>query len=237
MAKQVTISQINNGQRIMVQAPYNAEMLAELKAIEGRVWRPEEKAWTFKIADDAKVREIVAKYYPDGEDQEKQEYVPESNILRYQDIVLDGVRRLLWNVEENGGKLNKNLILKHLEDEKGHYAQDGANVVLEILGIEGRLKGAANDRQLGILVKKAREKFEYAIASIEKKKQAAREQKSQAEVDGTSTAKISRKSKSRKPLSPALAAIQLTEGFTVRKIGRALKVVPAKANHNLAKVA
>lgn len=54
------------------------------------------------------------------------------------------------------------------------------------------------------------------------------DEESKAEDDGSSSAKTVRKSRKAKALSPVLAALQLPEGFAVRKVGGCLKVTSVK---------
>jgi len=171
------ISLIADGRVVLVQAPYNADMIAELKQIPSKLWRPAEKAWSFKVADESKVREIVAKYFPEGEGaEEEEEYTPASNIMLYADIVLQGVRSLLYDINENGGKVTSAMVQRHLEEEKGCYPADSANVALVCIGKQKGVKGGehANDAQFEKLVAMAKKKEEYLIQSILRKREVAK---------------------------------------------------------------
>ncbi len=49
--------------RIFVESPYNAEMIAALKEIPGRKWHPTEKCWSVPVEEEARLREVVRRYF------------------------------------------------------------------------------------------------------------------------------------------------------------------------------
>lgn len=242
--KTAKISLISEGRIVLVQAPYNPDMIAELKQVESKLWRPAEKAWSFKVKDEARVREIVAKYFPEEkeEQQEEDEYKPASNIMRHTDVVMQAVRHILYNMNENDGKISHSIINMHTEEFRGMYCTDSANVAMACLGIDKVLKGgeAANEAQFSRLVEMAKKREEYLIRSILRKREARQAAKaesresaqSKAEGNGPSTAedKPVRKIRKAKRLSPELAGLQLPEGKTARLKKGQLVVVNAKKN-------
>lgn len=48
---------------VLVQAPYNASLIAEIKAIPGRRYNPDLKAWSVPDGSEQQVRELVRQYY------------------------------------------------------------------------------------------------------------------------------------------------------------------------------
>jgi hypothetical protein len=58
-----TATIIENGTDVIVKSPYNASLVSDIKALPGRKWNPDEKAWSVSGKFSKEIRAIVAKYF------------------------------------------------------------------------------------------------------------------------------------------------------------------------------
>ena len=221
--------------RIFVESPYNTELVSDIKEIPGRKWHPVEKCWSVPAEAEQSIRKVVRKYFLiEGE---KAEY----EILRLRVTGKSSAKRsYCGSVEIDGheivssmyGNLRTSPNFEILKQEGGFVYGDGyinprkgghafaVEYVVEIKVRKGaKIEATGHADYWG--------SFEV-LGRIEEKS---------AEDQGSSSAAKPSKIRKAKALSPNLAALQLSEGFTVRKVGGVLKVASAKTKYKLAKAA
>lgn len=225
-----------------MKTPYNAELINEIKAIPGK--KPvfvdgKFDCWSVPVEAEESLREIVRKYFLiEGEKAEYEilhlKVCGESSASRnYQGgVEIDGYD--IINTM-NGQIREKSPAFEVLKVVSGGFVKGDGFVNLKrqsshafaveyIVEVKAR-KGAKIERT-------GRASHWGSFEVLE------RVEEKPAEDQGPSLQSVkSRKSRKAKVLSPDLAAMQLPEGMTVRKVGGVLKVVPAKAKHNIAKAA
>lgn len=231
---------ITQGDRIIAKTPYNAELVSEIKAIPGK--KPvfvdgKFDSWSVPAEAEQSLREIVRKYFLiEGEKAEYEilrlKVCGESSASRsYQGgVEVDGYD--LINTM-NGQIREKSPAFEVLKVVSGGFVKGDGFVNLK----RQSSHAFAVEYVVEIKVRKG--------AKIERTGRAShwgsfeileRIEEKSAEDQGPSLQSVKpRRSRKAKSLSHDLAALQLPEGFTVRLVRGALKVVKLKESHQSAK--
>jgi hypothetical protein len=192
-----TATIIENGTDIIVKSPYNASLVSDIKTLPGRKWDSEEKAWKVSGKFASQVREIVAKYFQIEGEASAVEYEIKNLIVwadnTYKRSYPHGVTIDGCNIVNMlyGSLVQQSNAFEILESKGGFTKGDSRHAYEVRYEIKVRVRKGANIEAYGRCGK-----GEFKIVE---------------------PAKV-RKPRTKKALSPELAALQLPEGVKARKV-------------------
>jgi hypothetical protein len=195
---------INNGSESIIKSPYNASLVSDIKALPGRKWNSDNKAWSVPGRFDAQVREIVRRYFQIEGEQSAVEY-EEVRLVVCADntskrsyphgVTIDGCDVVNMTY---GSLVQKSNAFEILESKGGFLRGDSRHAFEVRYEIKVKVRKDAKIETYGRCGSGSFEIVEEPVVEAPKP---------------------ARKPRAKKQLSPELLALQLPEGKKARLIG------------------
>jgi hypothetical protein len=127
----------NQGHEVFVKSPYNASLVSDIKALQGRRWDGGNKVWAVPARLESEVREIVRRYFQIEGEESTIEY---ETVRVHVEVKSSSKRSYIGNVTVDGhdivsglyGNVRRNDDAFEVIEEKGGFTRGDSRHAFEV---------------------------------------------------------------------------------------------------------